>query len=123
MKQFVESLAGAFAILLLPLGVCHALEPAAIAGEWQVLWPNNTRNQMSISWNGKSYVGTYRSDDGSVCSLGGNTDSGTKTIAFQVQCSTWGVRMEGMVAADGHSIQGKYYAYVNSTGSFRMDRR
>ncbi len=120
----MRRLPGTLALLvLLPAGPSWARDPAALAGNWLALWPNNTRNSMSLTYTGRGFTGTYVSDDGERCPVGGNADPRTANVAFQVQCRSWSVRMEGAVSADGRTITGTYRAYVNASGDFTMVRR
>jgi hypothetical protein len=93
-----------------------------LAGRWTVAWPNNSKNTMSLTSKNGRFSGSYDNDDKETCSVTGSFQLSNRHLALQIVCPKWDMRMQGIAAQDGRTINGSFQAYVDGTGQFTMTR-
>ncbi len=102
------------------LAICSRL-----AGTWSIMWcgnPANT-NPIKLSQSGDTIEGTYLNDARETCKVTGRVDhkSGTASFTIKGDSARFVVLCDGIIAS-ASLVEGRYQAYGNSMGSFRMSR-
>jgi hypothetical protein len=88
-----------------------------------VLWENNSKNAMSLTNKNGRFSGTYENDQKDSCSVTGNFQSSSRSLALQIVCPNWDIRMQGIATPNGKTINGSYQAYIDATGTFTMAKQ
>ncbi len=94
------------------------------SGKWIVRWlDNDTRNPISLTKTDGRLDGTYVNDKKDICSVSGHLVQNSNRITLHVDCPKWDISMEGVPSLDGNTIEGTYFAYGKSRGSFVITRK
>ena len=96
-----------------------------LTGTWSIMWagdPANT-NPIKLSQSGDTIEGTYLNDARETCQVTGRVDHKRGSASFTITGTntSFVVRCDGIIAS-ASLVEGRYQAYGNSTGNFRMSR-
>lgn len=117
-------LLSASAFIFLTLGPAAA-ETAAqpdFTGSWIFTWDNDDKNTnpVTLKYEAGTITGTYVNDSKENCPVTGRLGSATSVILV-IMCPGWDIKSEGSMTSS-NMVTGKYLAYGDSTGEFRMSR-
>lgn len=92
-----------------------------LTGSWAFTWDGDSKNTNPVTLKHESgtITGTYINDSKQNCPVVGRLGSPADVILI-VMCPGWDIKCEGDI--EGSSIAGKYIAYGDSSGSFKMSR-
>lgn len=113
------------------LSVLFAFVPVAFAetapqpdltGSWIFTWDNDSANTNAVDLKHEAgtITGTYKNDSGEKCPVVGRLSSAA-TVVVVVMCPGWDIKADGSIAGPT-LVTGKYLAYGDSTGEFRLTR-
>jgi uncharacterized protein (TIGR02996 family) len=96
-----------------------------LTGTWSIMWvgdPANT-NPIKLSQSGDTIEGTYLSDSREMCKVTGRIDHKMGSVSFTIKGASayFVIQCDGIIAG-ASLVEGRYEAYGNSAGSFRMSR-
>lgn len=94
-----------------------------LTGSWIFTWdrdPNNT-NPAELKYEAGTITGIYINDAEDKCPLVGRV-SPQNTVILTITCPKWDIRAEGSLT-DKQEVVGKYIAYGNLRGEFKMSKR
>lgn len=107
------------------LGPAAAAETAAqpdFTGSWTFTWDNDDKNTnlVTLKHEAGTITGTYVNDSRENCPVAGRIGSATSVILV-IMCPGWDIKSEGSLTSS-NLVTGKYLAYGDSTGEFKMSR-
>ena len=112
-----------FLIASLALGSTAIAESAPqpeLSGTWTFTWDGDDKNANTATLKHKSGTisGTYINDSKEDCPVAGRFSSDS-SIVLVIMCPGWDIKAEGSIASSAQ-VTGKYLAYGDSTGDFKM---
>jgi hypothetical protein len=112
-------------VAALIVGLLVALPSEAqqpLTGSWQFTWDGNAKNTnvVDLKHEAGTITGIYVNDSKDKCPVAGRM-SGADSVTLFIVCPKWDIRAEG--AMKDQALVGKYVAYGNSKGEFRMSKR
>jgi hypothetical protein len=108
---------------ILLAGPATAADAPGLAGAWDVTWlSNDSHNPLRLEAAKTGFDGTYVNDAGDACAVTASYKASRRRAELRVACPNWDILMQGTLSADGDTVTGKYVAYGNATGDFRMER-
>lgn len=113
------------AFFLLILGSTAAAETALqpdLTGSWMFTWDNDDKNTnpVTLKHEAGTITGIYINDSKEKCPMVGRLGSAASLILV-IMCPGWDIKSEGSIASPG-LVTGKYLAYGDSAGEFRLSR-
>jgi uncharacterized protein (TIGR02996 family) len=102
------------------LAICSRL-----AGTWSIMWEGNpaNTNPIRLSQSGDAIEGTYLNDARETCKVTGRVDHENGIVNFTIKGDSvhFVILCDGIIAGASR-VEGRYQAYGNSMGSFRMSK-
>jgi hypothetical protein len=92
-------------------------------GSWLFIWQNNSANTnpVKLKYEDGTITGTYINDSKEQCPVVGRWNSSEAKVILTITCPRWDIKCEGSIK-DPNLIIGRYVAYGNSIGDFRLLR-
>jgi hypothetical protein len=93
-----------------------------LSGSWTFTWDNDDKNtnRVTLRQEAGTFTGAYMNDSGQSCPVAGRFSSATG-IVLVIMCPGWDIESEGSIVSSS-LITGKYLAYGDSAGDFRLSR-
>jgi hypothetical protein len=113
----------AFVMLVVTAGSLKAAE-AQLTGSWSITWEQDAKNvnPITLTESDRKIAGTYINDATETCKVAGQVDRAKGTVVFTITGPRWDIKCNGVIV-NSNSIQGRYLAYGNATGTFEMARK
>jgi hypothetical protein len=92
-------------------------------GSWLFIWQNNSANTNSVNlkYEDGTITGAYINDSKEKCPVAGRWNSTEAKVTLTIACPRWEIKCEGSIK-DSNLVTGRYVAYGNATGDFRLLR-
>lgn len=92
-------------------------------GSWSFIWQNNSANTnpVTLKYENGAITGTYVNDSKEQCPVAGRWNSSEGKVTLTIVCPRWEIKCEGSIK-DPNLVIGRYAAYGNSAGDFRLLR-
>lgn len=105
-----------------PVATAESTAQIDLSGTWTFTWDNDGKNTNPVVLKHAegTISGTYTNDSKQNCPVAGRLNSSAGVILV-IMCPTWDIKCEGSVESPA-SIDGKYVAYGDSNGNFKMSR-
>ena len=93
-----------------------------LSGSWTFTWDGDDKNTNTVTLKQKAGTisGTYINDSKEDCPVAGRFSSDT-SVVLVIMCPGWDIKAEGSIA-NLALVTGKYLAYGDSSGDFKMAR-
>lgn len=93
-----------------------------LSGPWLFTWDGNAKNTnvVDLKHEAGTITGIYVNDSKDKCPVAGRM-SGPDAVTLFIVCPKWDIRAEGSMK--DQALVGKYVAYGNSKGDFKLSRR
>jgi hypothetical protein len=121
MRLFLS--ASAFVLFMVgPAAVAETAPQVDLSGSWIFTWDNDDKNTnpVTLRQEAGTITGAYINDSNQNCPVVGRFSS-TTGIVLVIMCPGWDIKPEGSIASSS-LIAGKYLAYGDSAGEFRLSR-
>jgi hypothetical protein len=91
-----------------------------LSGSWTFTWDGNDKNINTVTLKQKdgTISGAYINDSKENCPVAGRFSSDS-SIILVIMCPSWDIKAEGSITSPA-LVAGKYLAYGDSTGDFKM---
>ena len=121
----MRSLAWALSIFFI-YNVSAAAESTALAdlsGSWIFTWDGDDKNTnpVNLKHEAGTITGVYINDSRESCPVAGRLSS-PADVVLVVMCPGWDIKAEGSITSPS-LVTGKYFAYGDSTGEYKMSRK
>src|SRR5689334_12835946 len=116
---------GVFLYLFLgvfPAAMAESPAPVDLTGSWTFTWDNDSANTNSVTLKhaAGTITGNYTNDSKENCPVVGRLTS-TTAVLLVVMCPGWDIKSEGSIDSPS-AVSGKYFAYGDSTGTFKLSK-
>ncbi|HEX5057437.1 MAG TPA: hypothetical protein VFX02_13200 [Gammaproteobacteria bacterium] len=117
MRLFLAALPGS--LLVLALSGCGP--NPNYSGSWTFTWDNDSANTNAavLNQDGDAITGNYVNDSKENCPITGQLDSSGAKMALTITCPKWEIKSDGSIV-NPTLVEGKYLAYGDSSGDFKM---
>jgi hypothetical protein len=114
---------GAFFCLFLGFmqaAMAESPAPVDLTGSWTFTWDNDSANTNAVTLKhaAGTITGNYTNDSKENCPVVGRLTSDT-AVLLVVMCPGWDIKSEGSIDSPS-AINGKYFAYGDSSGAFKL---
>ncbi len=96
--------------------------PVDLTGSWTFTWDNDSANTnpVSLKHTAGTITGSYTNDSKENCPVVGRLTSAA-AVLLVVMCPGWDIKSEGSIDSPS-AVSGKYFAYGDSTGTFKLSK-
>jgi hypothetical protein len=97
--------------------------PVDLTGAWTFTWDDDSANTnpITLKHEAGTITGTYINDSKEKCPVVGRLTS-TASVLLVVMCPDWDIECDGPIGSPD-SISGRYVAYGDSSGTFKLSKK
>jgi hypothetical protein len=99
-----------------------AAAPVDLTGSWTFTWDSDSANTNAVTLKhaAGTITGNYTNDSRENCPVVGRMTSAADVLLV-VMCPGWDIKSEGSIDSPS-AVSGKYFAYGDSTGTFKLSK-